>query len=73
MEEGDKCFHLITCGGILEYPLVENCSCHMGNPPCSACTDVELTCNECGWTEEDFEAEEKKVKKNIIDFDLNEF
>ena len=48
-EEGDKCPQ--NCQGKLEYKPVENCSCHI-NPPCSACTDNALTCNDCGWKEE---------------------
>ena len=43
------------CGGMLYYPLVENCSCHI-NPPCAACISVKLTCNECG---EEFRKAEK--------------
>lgn len=49
-EEGDRCTEL-KCTGVLDYPAVENCSCHV-NPPCSACTSVVLTCPECGWEEE---------------------
>jgi len=45
-EEGDKC---PECGkGTLEYPVADNCSCHI-NPPCPQCLDVVLTCGECGW------------------------
>jgi hypothetical protein len=46
-EEGDKC---PECGGILFYPPVKGCSCHI-NPPCSACVENPLTCNKCGWEE----------------------
>ena len=49
-EEGDKCPEL-GCGGVLYFPRVENCACHI-SPPCSACTDNRLTCNECGWTDD---------------------
>lgn len=49
-EEGDKCTEK-GCGGTLEYPPVEGCTCHI-NPPCGACTSNVLTCNECGWEEE---------------------
>lgn len=49
-EEGDRCPEK-DCGGKLEYPEVENCSCHI-NPPCSACTDIVLTCQQCGWEED---------------------
>lgn len=44
--EGHKC-NVDGCEGILEFPPVENCSCHI-SPPCGACTDNLLTCNICG-------------------------
>lgn len=48
-EEGDKC---PDCkDGVLGCPKPENCSCHI-NPPCSACTDLRLTCNVCGWEDD---------------------
>lgn len=39
--------------GRLQYERQDPCSCHI-NPPCSACVDAPLTCDECG--EFDFEA-----------------
>jgi hypothetical protein len=51
-EEGDEC-NRKGCEGVLEYQKVENCCCHMGNPPCSACTDVLLECPKCYWNEEE--------------------
>lgn len=45
LDEGDKCPK--KCGGVLFYPPITNCSCHI-NPPCSACLSVKLTCNGCG-------------------------
>ena len=48
-EEGGNCPE--NCGGALHYPSVKNCRCHI-SPPCSACTDGVLTCNECGWEDE---------------------
>lgn len=48
--EGDTC-NLEGCSGILGYPPVQGCSCHL-SPPCSACTDNPLTCPECGWQED---------------------
>jgi len=49
IEEGSKC---PDCGiGVLEYPMVENCACHI-NPPCNACVENLLTCPECGWEKE---------------------
>jgi len=53
-EEDDEC-PKIGCKGIMKYPPIENCSCHMGNPPCSACTDGLLTCNKCGIDEDELE------------------
>lgn len=49
IEEGGKC----PCcdGGILFSPPPENCSCHISGP-CGSCTDVQLTCNKCGWEAE---------------------
>ena len=47
LQEGDKCLHS-DCLGLMLYSLSENCSCHI-SPPCSSCTNVRLTCNECGW------------------------
>lgn len=50
LEEGDCCREL-GCSGVLAFPRVENCSCHI-NPPCSACTSASLSCPECGWVDE---------------------
>lgn len=49
-EQGDRCSQP-DCDGHIDYPPVVNCSCHI-NPPCSACTDRNLTCQECGWEDE---------------------
>lgn len=35
----------------LEQRRVNDCSCHI-NPPCSACVDAPLFCNECGYEQE---------------------
>ena len=45
-EEGDPCGDT-CCDGILQYPAVENCSCHI-TPPCKQCLDRMLTCTTCG-------------------------
>lgn len=47
LEEGDNC---PSCGGILEFSTVDNCSCHI-NPPCEACTNSYLRCLVCEWDE----------------------
>lgn len=49
LQEGDKCPD--DCGGVLAYPPVENCSCHL-HPPCGACVNNPLTCPMCGWEQE---------------------
>ncbi len=53
--EGGKC---AECDGLLAYPKVENCSCHI-SPPCHACADNRLTCPKCGWEETPAVREEK--------------
>ncbi len=50
-EEGELC-NREGCKGAMEYPPVEGCTC-FNNPPCSACVNNQVTCNECGATEED--------------------
>ena len=52
-EEGDICYRL-ACPGIIELEPLENCSCHLGHPPCWNCTNRKLFCPECDWMEEDF-------------------
>jgi len=37
------------CKGVMAYPSPRNCTCHTGNAPCGACTEVVLTCSECGF------------------------
>lgn len=50
VEEGDTC---PACGvGILIY-VIEGCTCHTGNPPCSSCVNSELECSSCGWVIDD--------------------
>lgn len=50
INEDDRCSKCKT--GILYLPPVENCSCHI-NPPCSACIDRLLICNNCEFEEEE--------------------
>lgn len=45
--EGDI-FKRDGCGGSFVYHDVVNCICHI-NPPCVACVDNPLICDECGW------------------------
>ena len=47
-EEGEIC-NREGCEGILAYPEVTNCTCHL-SPPCPAHTDNQLECPDCGWT-----------------------
>lgn len=53
IEEGDICHRntavIRDCQGRLKFSEPENCSCHLGHPPCSACTSTYLYCPECGW------------------------
>ena len=49
-EEGDRC-RIDGCDGVLGYAAVENCSCHIA-PPCYQCVNRPLTCQECGWTDD---------------------
>lgn len=50
MNEGDDC---PVCGkGTMEWPETVDCACHI-SPPCSRCTDKELTCNNCGYEDGD--------------------
>lgn len=53
--EGGKC---PECSGTMRYPKIVNCSCHI-SPPCCACTDNRLTCEDCGLEEEKPVNEEK--------------
>lgn len=46
-EETDHCPEK-GCKGSFEYIRQRSCSCHI-SPPCSACVDAPLTCNECGF------------------------
>ena len=49
LEEGCNCPECKE--GILDWVSNGNCSCHI-NPPCSACVDALLTCDKCGFQEE---------------------
>ena len=46
-EENDDC-NRNGCRGTMMYIKDRPCTCHTGNPPCSACTDAKLRCSECG-------------------------
>lgn len=45
-EEGSEC-PKEGCKGILIFPKVKKCSCHI-SPPCSACVENKLKCDTCG-------------------------
>ena len=51
LEEGQTCPYCKE--GQMEYPEVENCSCHI-NAPCANHTNIELECSECGFSEDEF-------------------
>jgi hypothetical protein len=50
-EYGDVCGR-DGCTGVLETKRVRDCYCHI-SPPCSACVEAPLVCEECGWGERD--------------------
>lgn len=45
LTEGDECPECDA--GALLRAVPEDCSCHI-SPPCSACIDAPLVCDECG-------------------------
>lgn len=45
-EEGEFC-NRDGCDGHMDWPEVENCSCHI-SPPCGRCETTPLTCDTCG-------------------------
>lgn len=45
-EEGSIC-NRDGCDGLMDWPEVEGCSCHI-NPPCGRCENNPLTCDTCG-------------------------
>lgn len=50
MEEDEVC---PSCNeGIMEWPEIENCSCHV-SPPCSGCVNKVLICNSCNYEDRD--------------------
>lgn len=51
LEEGDLCPRCYS--GLMVLAPVENCTCHCGHPPCSACVNNPLECNECHYRTED--------------------
>ena len=48
---GERCNRGMCPGTIQERP-VENCSCHLGHPPCGACTNPSEHCDTCDWEAE---------------------
>ena len=72
------------CKGTIEEEERRPCYCHAGNPPCSACTDPRVYCEECGnelpygWTSEYCEVCMNNLAASILmtdDFgiDLDDF
>jgi hypothetical protein len=51
MEDGNMC-NRNGCTGIIELSKPENCSCHLGGAPCSACMSTYFYCPKCGWEED---------------------
>lgn len=42
-----------NCTGVLYERNEGECTCHLGHPPCSYCTNCVGCCEECGWNEKD--------------------
>ena len=61
-EEGDRCPECFE--GSLYYPPVENCSCHI-SPPCAACTNNQLKCDQCGYQPEEPEYKDIPVTPSV--------
>lgn len=45
-DEGMEC-RRGGCQGVMRIQMPENCTCHMGNPPCATCQRVGLECDKC--------------------------
>jgi len=64
-EEGDKC-PIKDCNGLLEFRMTEPCTCHLGHPPCSACINQTLFCQNCGFDIEEESDEESKERQTLF-------
>ena len=56
-EEGVVCMRInrdaeFGCSGIILSRDKPPCVCHLGMPPCSACTEGLLYCEKCEWEED---------------------
>jgi len=61
-QEGGKC---PECGGILFYPPVEDCYCHL-SAPCAPCTDNLLLCRDCDFEwHPDYENSTQQVSSKV--------
>lgn len=49
VSQGDAC-PVPGCTGVMDYPPVDNCYCHL-SAPCSACADNVLVCTDCSYRE----------------------
>jgi len=72
-EAGDVC-NRDNCLGIIQEEEKRSCTCFLGHPPCSACTEPRAYCDECGWSDRDEQAEieckrreEREVAKKFYD------
>lgn len=50
LEEGDDC---PSCKKGKMFFFIQGCTCHLGNPPCSACVNAPLICDKCGYEQEE--------------------
>lgn len=53
-EEGETC-NRQGCTGAIEIEDYTCCCSTTSTPPCGACENAKLTCDECGWVEGDDE------------------
>lgn len=64
VEEGDYC-NREDCKGRIGFDKVYGCTCHMGHPPCGACTSQLLSCLKCGW---EYEEDDQNIFDGIFGF-----
>lgn len=49
--DGDGC-NRHGCKGVIKLAPPDNCSCHLGCAPCTACSAPRHYCSVCDWAEE---------------------
>ncbi|MFA7218897.1 MAG: hypothetical protein WC119_00025 [Synergistaceae bacterium] len=74
MDEEGKWCRIDGCNGAMElqWPFGEECTCHLGHPPCHACINMRLTCTKCGHVIEDENYEDdEEYKGNVLTHYIN--